>query len=185
MSRMNYRHLASFGRYLWLRPSTRASSTCVYSFSGCGRAAHASILPNNTQQRDKILKWSSLSKRYCSISDLDFENVSDETLESLTEFLEALVELDCAPQESDVSFSSGVLTLQLGSHGTYVINKQTPNKQIWLSSPTSGPKRYDFTDNTWIYKHDGVAMHTLLMQELSEIFNEEIDLTNCAYSVVE
>lgn len=30
---------------------------------------------------------------------------------------------------------SGVLTLKLGSHGTYVINKQPPNKQIWLSSP--------------------------------------------------
>lgn len=30
---------------------------------------------------------------------------------------------------------SGVLTLKLGSNGTYVINKQPPNKQIWLSSP--------------------------------------------------
>lgn len=29
----------------------------------------------------------------------------------------------------------GVLTVQLGSKGTYVINKQTPNRQIWLSSP--------------------------------------------------
>lgn len=30
---------------------------------------------------------------------------------------------------------SGVLTLILGNNGTYVINKQPPNKQIWLSSP--------------------------------------------------
>jgi frataxin len=30
---------------------------------------------------------------------------------------------------------SGVLTLKLGANGTYVINKQPPNKQIWLSSP--------------------------------------------------
>lgn len=28
--------------------------------------------------------------------------------------------------------------------GTYVLNKQPPNKQIWLSSPISGPKRYDW-----------------------------------------
>ena len=29
-----------------------------------------------------------------------------------------------------------MLTLHLGvTHGTYVINKQTPNRQIWLSSP--------------------------------------------------
>jgi frataxin-like iron-binding protein CyaY len=29
----------------------------------------------------------------------------------------------------------GVLTLKLGELGTYVINKQSPNKQIWMSSP--------------------------------------------------
>ena len=35
-----------------------------------------------------------------------------------------------------------MLTIKFGnSHGTYVINRQTPNKQIWLSSPKSGPKR--------------------------------------------
>lgn len=35
----------------------------------------------------------------------------------------------------DVSFSSGVLSFSLGDKGTFVVNKQTPNKQIWLSSP--------------------------------------------------
>ncbi len=29
----------------------------------------------------------------------------------------------------------GVLTVKLGQKGTYVINKQTPNRQIWMSSP--------------------------------------------------
>ena len=29
----------------------------------------------------------------------------------------------------------GVLTVKLGAHGTYVYNKQTPNRQIWMSSP--------------------------------------------------
>ena len=38
-----------------------------------------------------------------------------------------------------------MLTAALGGGlGTYVINKQSPNRQIWLSSPVSGPKRYDF-----------------------------------------
>ena len=36
-----------------------------------------------------------------------------------------------------------MLTINLGGdYGVYVINKQTPNKQIWLSSPISGPQRY-------------------------------------------
>lgn len=59
--------------------------------------------------------------------------------------------------------------------GTYVINRQTPNRQIWLSSPTSGPKRYDYIDDSWIYKHDGVAMHQLLQDELSKIISIDVD----------
>jgi len=31
---------------------------------------------------------------------------------------------------------NGVVTVKLGSdRGTYVVNKQSPNKQIWFSSP--------------------------------------------------
>lgn len=30
---------------------------------------------------------------------------------------------------------SGVLTVGLGTHGTYVLNKQAPNREIWWSSP--------------------------------------------------
>jgi len=42
---------------------------------------------------------------------------------------------DLFPCSSSFLLQSGVLTLGMGSHGTYVINKQPPNKQIWLSSP--------------------------------------------------
>lgn len=35
----------------------------------------------------------------------------------------------------------GVIKLALGEHGTYVLNKQAPNKQLWMSSPVSGPVR--------------------------------------------
>jgi len=37
--------------------------------------------------------------------------------------------------DADVELSQGVLTLNLGSLGTYVINKQAPNLQLWVSSP--------------------------------------------------
>lgn len=90
---------------------------------------------------------------------------------------------------------SGVLTLRLGAHGTYVINKQPPNKQIWLSSPTryvclssqtccgtdpesSGPKRYDYVPekDDWVYLRDGQSLGQLLNGELSAVFNRAIDL---------
>jgi frataxin len=76
----------------------------------------------------------------------------------------------------------GVLTLQLGEpYGTYVINRQTPNKQIWLSSPTSGPKRYDLKCSKWIYKHDGVSLHELLTSELSQILSVDVNFSKCVF----
>ncbi|XP_047485442.1 frataxin, mitochondrial-like [Penaeus chinensis] len=144
---------------------------------------------NSLQSRSKKLFLQGFNsteytaRGYCSteIDQTTYEHVSDETLESLTEYLEELVETDCAPIDSDVTYSTGVLTLQLGSAGTYVINKQTPNKQIWLSSPTSGPKRYDFINGTWVYRHTGVSLHDLLTEELSPVFQMETDFSKCAY----
>ena len=111
----------------------------------------------------------------------DYETAAEETLESLTETFEILLEKHKVP--SDVTYSNGVLTVELDQHGTYVINKQTPNKQIWLSSPFSGPKRYDFLQQTWIYKHDGLSLHRLLNQEIAKIFPKDrtIDFQKCSY----
>jgi len=77
----------------------------------------------------------------------------------------------------------GVLTVKFGKpHGTYVINRQTPNKQIWLSSPKSGPKRYDFVNNQWIYKHDGKTLHELLNNEIPTIVKIETCFDKCSFS---
>jgi frataxin len=115
------------------------------------------------------------------LSTIDYENIVDETLESLTETFETLLDKHKLP--SDVTYSNGVLTVELDKVGTYVINKQTPNKQIWLSSPFSGPKRYDFLNQTWIYKHDGISLHTLLNNEISNIFknDQNIHFEKCSY----
>ena len=66
----------------------------------------------------------------------------------------------------------------ISSKGTYVINKQPPNKQIWLSSPITGPKRFDWVmkdgmqqkegtgEGDWIYLRDGTSLTDLLRDEL-------------------
>ncbi|KAG5860844.1 hypothetical protein JTB14_038280 [Gonioctena quinquepunctata] len=113
----------------------------------------------------------------------DFEKVCEETLDSLTDFFEKLVESNKELEKADISYSSGVLNIDLGKHGTYVINRQSPNKQIWLSSPLSGPKRYDFfpEDHCWIYKHDSKTLHQLLESEISKILGEKINMCKCAH----
>ncbi|XP_054728062.1 frataxin homolog, mitochondrial [Anastrepha obliqua] len=117
-----------------------------------------------------------------------YERVCSETLDALCDYFEELIENSKTLSSSDVTYGDGVLTVNLGNeNGTYVINRQTPNKQIWLSSPTSGPKRYDFvTTNTkfgrWVYKHNGETLHELLQKELPEIFRgQQIDFSQLPY----
>lgn len=117
------------------------------------------------------------------LSEAEYEKLADETLDALADYFEDLTDEAFTGADYDVVFSSGVLTVKVGlDHGTYVINKQTPNKQIWLSSPTSGPKRYDWTGERWVYTHDGVSLHKLLSKEFSKIFNRNMDLLDLPHS---
>lgn len=101
--------------------------------------------------------------------------MADGTLDSLAEKLEAYVE-DQEVDGGDVEYSQGVLTLRLGRHGTFVINKQTPNRQIWLSSPVSGPFRYDYLNGRWTYHRDGRDMLRQLRQEVGQLLGSPPDL---------
>ncbi|XP_061672959.1 frataxin, mitochondrial isoform X5 [Syngnathoides biaculeatus] len=72
------------------------------------------------------------------LTEAAYEKIADETLDALADYFEDLMDEPFTGPDYDVVFSSGVLTIKVGGdHGTYVINKQTPNKQIWLASPTS------------------------------------------------
>lgn len=51
-----------------------------------------------------------------------------------------------------------------------------------LSSLCSGPKRYDWTGERWVYIHDGISLHQLLSKEFSAIFNRDMDLFYLPYS---
>ena len=53
-----------------------------------------------------------------SLSNVEFEKISEETLESLCEKFEELNELPSCPTEFDVSYASGVLTAKI-SHGNH------------------------------------------------------------------
>ncbi|KAI8995319.1 hypothetical protein BD414DRAFT_479199 [Trametes punicea] len=106
-----------------------------------------------------------------------YHQYADATMDTMLESLENLLD-EVGDSNYEVEYSSGVLTLKLGSKGTYVINKQPPNKQIWLSSPFSGPKRYDYVEekDDWVYSRDGRSLNDLLNQELSDALGRNVDL---------
>ncbi|XP_022697401.1 frataxin, mitochondrial-like isoform X2 [Varroa jacobsoni] len=138
--------------------------------TACLQGADASIAPTH-----RLFQTTPVARE---MSEFEYDKVCKVSLENLCEYFEKLLE---EVTDADVNLSDGVLTVMLGqNHGTYVINKQTPNRQIWLSSPISGPKRYDYIDSEWIYKHDGRSLNALLTQEMRQILqNEQIDFSQC------
>ncbi|KAK9474310.1 uncharacterized protein V1510DRAFT_411887 [Dipodascopsis tothii] len=100
----------------------------------------------------------------------EYHAVADETMEAILLACEDLAE---SFPEIDVELAQGVLNLEVPGVGIYVINKQPPNRQIWLSSPLSGPKRYDYVDGKWTYGRDGSTLGDLLRAETSEALETE------------
>jgi len=119
------------------------------------------------------------------ISEEEFHERADQYLDKL------LTRLELRQDEKgdiEAEYSAGVLQIDTHTKGIYVLNKQPPNKQIWLSSPISGPKRYDWVvtgesmhekegsgDGNWVYLRDGSTLDSVLKKEL-DIDTETEDL---------
>jgi len=114
-----------------------------------------------------------------------YHGLSDTLMDRLVMELEALQE---EREDVDVEYSAGVLTLIFPPIGSYVINKQPPNKQIWLSSPISGPKRYDWVlldegqdqkegggKGEWVYLRDGSTLSELMRKEVGVDLSDKLD----------
>ena len=97
----------------------------------------------------------------------------DDFLEDISQQLEEIMDENTVVD--DVNYSSGVLKLDFNSaegKKTYVLNKQAPNKQLWLSSPFSGPQRYEFDliSKQWINNRSHVNIIDLLNDEFKSHF---------------
>ena len=111
-----------------------------------------------------------------SHSEGSFSLAANETLESLCDKFNELFEEEEVFESADNTLADGVLTALLGEQfGIYVINKQTPNRQLWLSSPSSGPSRFDWDleRRVWVYKDTGESLHRVLDRELGELLGKE------------
>eukprot|EP00310_Coccolithus_braarudii_P015017 CAMPEP_0183353504 /NCGR_PEP_ID=MMETSP0164_2-20130417/33290_1 /TAXON_ID=221442 /ORGANISM="Coccolithus pelagicus ssp braarudi, Strain PLY182g" /LENGTH=150 /DNA_ID=CAMNT_0025526179 /DNA_START=17 /DNA_END=469 /DNA_ORIENTATION=+ len=89
-----------------------------------------------------------------------YHRVSESTLQNLQEVLENFADSN-RDADVDVDYAADVLSFNVGERA-FVVNKQAPNKQLWLSSPVRGPLRYDFcmSDAAWLNTRD---QHELLV----------------------
>jgi frataxin len=108
-----------------------------------------------------------------------YHRVADAELGALNAALEVLVEQQLSSgEEMDVDLAQGVLSVSLGRHGHYVINKQAPTRQLWWSSPLSGPKRFEYAASrrSWLNARDGQPLRALLQTEMHRLFGDEAKL---------
>mmetsp|Transcript_17107 Transcript_17107/g.35135 ORF Transcript_17107/g.35135 Transcript_17107/m.35135 type:complete len:250 (+) Transcript_17107:247-996(+) len=133
----------------------------------------------------------------CFENESEYHTIADETLEDIQDAVEIAIEdndvgADAAgddEEEPEVVFASGVLTMGFPPHGTWVLNKQTPNRQIWWSSPISGPRRYEYDGETWVYTRSGgedgssedadgaaTTLTGAIVDEFRQIYGIELDL---------
>ncbi|KAL9046251.1 MAG: hypothetical protein Q9214_000869 [Letrouitia sp. 1 TL-2023] len=161
------------------------------------RSARPLISPTPPRSRTFLERSSSSSTRTSAPTPLSpdaYHGLADKFFHNLIRRLEALQE---ERDDVDSDYSAGVLTITFPPHGTYVINKQPPNKQIWLSSPVSGPKRYDWLGEQprveeskkgedgspvvddvagdWVYMRDGSLLSELLKGELGVDMDSKLE----------
>ncbi|KAI3465668.1 hypothetical protein Pfo_022331 [Paulownia fortunei] len=144
------------------RPNFSCNSICCRRLSSLSQESHgpAAIDYRSSLQED------------------EYHRLANSTIHDLLGKLEEYgdsVEID----GYDVDYGNEVLTLKLGSLGTYVINKQTPNRQIWMSSPVSGPSRFDWDQNAqaWIYRRTKEDLIKVLETELEKLCERPISLS--------
>ena len=115
----------------------------------------------------------------------EYHGVADETLEDIQDAVEMALEDNdiggdgSSEEQPEVVYASGVLTMAFPPHGTWVLNKQTPNRQIWWSSPISGPKRYEYDPETseWIdARGSGETLTGAIAGEVEQIYEIQLDL---------
>lgn len=103
----------------------------------------------------------------CMIQDNQFTLIASTFLQKLQHQIE---ESD-NPIFEDSNYADGVVNIEMRGQKYYVLNKQTPNRQIWLSSPFSGPSRFEIDEKgEWKQNRTKEDLLELLEKEFNEKF---------------
>ena len=77
------------------------------------------------------------------------------------------IRLDELPTNVDSELSSGILTLTFENGSKIIINRQTPNREIWVAAK-SGGFHFRFVSTDWIDTRSGETLGGLLSRVVSQ-----------------
>lgn len=97
----------------------------------------------------------------------------DETsfIRLVTEYLDQLLEKVEASywQVVDCELTTGILNIHTDKQGTFIINRNIPRQELWLSSPFSGGAHFAYIDNLWLNTRTKEPFETVLFAELDKL----------------
>jgi frataxin len=108
-----------------------------------------------------------------SIDESTFESIAQALLERWADAIEA-----ADADGVDVELQAGVLTIEVEGIGIFVLNKHSPLRQMWLSSPVSGASHYvhDAATGAWGSTRGGDDLASSLEAELEDAAGTAISL---------
>ncbi|KAK4368493.1 hypothetical protein RND71_012285 [Anisodus tanguticus] len=156
----------------------KLNSSSIIQRSFLSTFTHKSVLEPSGSHTSPLKEGPAAIDYRSLLQEDEYHRLANATIHDLLDKLEEYgdsVDID----SFDVDYGNEVLTLKLGSLGTYVINKQTPNRQIWMSSPVSGPSRFDWDQNSqgWVYRRTKANLVKVLEDELEKLCGSAIDLS--------
>ena len=100
-----------------------------------------------------------------------FHKISDPILSQLLEFAEELEN----SYDVEPNLESGVLSIVMPDGREYIINKHTPSRQIWVSSPYTGAGYFEFKEGKWLPKRADAAQGKDLFEFIKDEIKSHID----------
>lgn len=111
-----------------------------------------------SQQKIASLCGLKEQKIYCAyMLQNSYESASREVMRDIFNRIDMLVD--------SAEIKDNVVSVNIPEKGTFVINRQPPKKEIWLSSPVSGPYHFRYKDKKWI-DNQGNSLFKIVSEEI-------------------
>ena len=155
------RGLSTSSRFLKPRNvSLSASSSCALS------ALNVSNAPRLSAGALKVSRRWFAPLVEDSMPESVYQTAADACLEHISEVLQAME--DDSELLEETNYGDGVLEIDCGDKGTFVINKHYATQQIWYSSPVSGAHYFEAASRPlWISQNLEMNVYKFLHEELS------------------
>ena len=102
------------------------------------------------------------------------ESEFHERVDALLEAIE--VGLEDAASDIDTEINSGILTLEFANRSKVIVNRQTPNREIWVAAK-SGGFHFRFDGASWRDTRTNESLESLLSRVISEQSGDVIPIT--------